>query len=168
MSRFFALVFAIIAGVAGSQAPGFTLQYMQNLTGRVDVLKPIVDEFDQKVQQYGYTRTRALEECKLADGLLEALCSGYAKTMNDYITLKAHLDKLQAASSVMRPITLAQSYRREIVDSAWSAYKPAVPTTTDGAVYGGGSFVIIWLILSILFGGLGSLFGGGRRKDYAY
>ncbi|MEL7201353.1 MAG: DUF2937 family protein, partial [Pseudomonadota bacterium] len=68
MGRFFATILAIAAGLAGSQAPGFTLQYMQNLTGRVDELRPTVEQFDANVGQYGYTRARAMEECGNADG----------------------------------------------------------------------------------------------------
>lgn len=168
MGRFFALVFAIAVGVGGSQAPGFTLQYMQNLTGRVDELKPIVQQFDDDVGRYGYTRERALDECGNADGLLEALCSGYATTIRRFLTLSAHLADLKAAPPLQQPIVLARSYQQDIVESTWSAYKPAVPTTLDGAVYGGGAFAGAWLIFSILFGGLGALFGGGRRKRDAY
>jgi len=166
MGRFLAIVIAIIGGVAGSQAPGFTLQYMQNLTGRVDELRPRVEEFDTNVSRYGYTRARALDECQLADGLLDALCDGYASIVKRYEELQAHLDSLRAATSIERPLVLARSYKRDIVDSTLTEYKPAVPTTVDGAVYGGGGFVGLWLVASILFGVLGSLFGGGRR--YAY
>ena len=164
MGRFLAIVLAIAAGLAGSQAPAFTLQYMQNLTGRVDELRPTVEQFDDNVGRYGYTRNRAMEECGNADGLLEALCASYASIVQRYEVLQAHLDALNSATSLERPIVLARNYQRDIVDSTLSAYKPAVPTTLDGAVYGGGAFVGIWIIASILFGGLGAILGGGRRR----
>ncbi|MEL6507509.1 MAG: DUF2937 family protein [Pseudomonadota bacterium] len=165
MGRFFAVIFAIAAGLAGSQAPAFTLQYMQNLTGRVDELRSTVEEFDASVGQYGYTRSRAMEECGNADGLLEALCSRYAAIVTRFEFLSTHLDALTSATDLERPIVLARQYEQEIVDSALSAYEPAVPATLDGAVYGGGSFVGVWGIASLVFGGLGSIFGGGRRRD---
>ena len=168
MGRFLALILAILGGVAGTQAPGYTLQYMQNLNGQVDALRPTVEKFDEDVKRYGYTRTRALEECTAADGLLEALCDGYADVIRRFVNLKDHLDQLNGASDMMRPLVLARSYKREIVESARKAFKPAVPTTLDGAVYGGGAFVVFWLLLSLVFGGIGSLFGGGRRDQYGY
>ncbi|MEL6111815.1 MAG: DUF2937 family protein [Pseudomonadota bacterium] len=168
MGRFFATILAIAAGLAGSQAPGFTLQYMQNLTGRVDELRLTVEQFDANVGQYGYTRARAMEECGNADGLLEALCASYASIVTRFEFLAGHLDALTSATDLERPIVLARTYQRDIADSALSAYKPAVPTTIDGAVYGGGSFVGVWALGSLLFGGLGSLFGGRRRQRDAY
>lgn len=169
MGRFLAVILAIAAGLAASQAPAFTLQYMQNLTGRVDEMRPTVQQFDDNVGQYGYTRSRAMEECGDADGLLEALCASYASIVRRYEVLQAHLDNLNRATSLERPVVLARNYQRDIVDSTISAYKPAVPTTIDGAVYGGGAFLGIWMIASVLFGGLGAIFGGNRRRDsYGY
>ncbi len=169
MGRFFALIFAIAAGIGGSQAPGFTLQYMQNLTGRVDELRPIVQQFDADVGRYGYDRNRALNECNNADGLLEALCSGYATTIRRFIELRDHLDLLTGAKPLTQPIVLARNYKKDIAQSTLNAYEPAVPTTLDGAVYGGGAFVSVWLILSLVFGGIGSLFGGRRgRREYDF
>ena len=168
MDRFLALLLAIAMGVAGSQAPGFTLQYMQNLTGRVDELRPLVQQFDADVGRYNYTRESALSECATADGLLEALCSSFATTVRRFITLSEHLAELKAAEPLRQPLVLAQSYKEDIAKSTLDAYKPAVPTTLDGAVYGGGTFAAGWLIFSVLFGGIGSLFGRGRRDEYAF
>ncbi len=169
MGRFFALIFAIAAGVGGSQVPGFTLQYMQNLTGRVDVLEPIVKKFDEDVAKYGYTRSRALSECNGSDGLLQALCSSSASTIEQFTQLSKHLAELRAAKPLMKPIALARSFRREIVESAKKEFKPVVPTTLDGAVYGGGAFAFIWLVCTLLFGLLGKLTGRRNRNDgYAY
>ncbi|MEL7202358.1 MAG: DUF2937 family protein, partial [Pseudomonadota bacterium] len=103
-----------------------------------------------------------------ADGLLEALCASYASIVTRFEFLAGHLDALTSATDLERPIVLARTYQRDIADSALSAYKPAVPTTIDGAVYGGGSFVGVWALGSLLFGGLGSLFGGRRRQRDAY
>ncbi len=164
MGRFFALLLAIIAGIGGSQAPGFTLQYMQNLNGRVDELRPIVRQFDAEVGRFGYDRARALDECSNADGLLEALCSGYSTTIRRFVELSAHLDLLRSTKPLMKPIVLAQNFKKDIVESTRKEFEPAIPATLDGAVYGGGAFVIVWLVFSLLFGGIGSLFGGGRRS----
>jgi hypothetical protein len=148
--------------VAASQGPAFTDQYVQNLTGRIDELRPIVEEFDAKIAEYNYTRESAIAECNNAIGLLDALCSTYVSTVERYEMLLAHQAELMGASVWMRPLTLARTYKKDIAESVYSVYKPAVPATEVGFAYGGGGFLVGYLILSMLFGLLGSLAGGGR------
>lgn len=168
VARFIAAVAGIAGAVAGSQAPGYTLQYMQNLNGRVDELRPIVEQFDADVGKYGYSREQALIECETADGLLEALCTGYATTIRRYELLAAHLDRLTAVGPYSRPLVLMREAAenpviREIGRSVMEEFKPAVPVTLDGAVYAGGGFAALWGGLSFIFGFLGAIFGVGRR-----
>lgn len=168
LGRFLALVAGVAGAVAGSQAPGFTLQYMQNLAGRIDELQPIVEEFDASVASNGYTRDAAIAECEDSAGLLTALCSGYAVTVRRYELLSAHQADLRAASDYLRPLVLARmlgedNVARDIAKSALKEYKPAIPTTLDGAAYAGGGFAVAWGLLSFLFGFLGALTGNGRR-----
>lgn len=164
MGKFLALILGIAGGLLGSQAPGFTLQYMQNLAGRVDQLEQIVEEFDAGIARYGFTREDALEECSVAEGLLDALCDGYEVTVREYLELKEHLEKLRAASDFMRPIELAQDYKPEIGDSVMEEFKPAVPTTTDGAAYAGGGLVGVWGVFSAIWAAISAPF---RRRQEA-
>ena len=53
MGRFLAFLLGIAGALVGSQGPGFTLQYMQNLQGRVDELTSIVEDFDTQVASRG-------------------------------------------------------------------------------------------------------------------
>ena len=159
MARFFALLFGVAGALFGSQAPGFTLQYMQNLAGRIDELKPIVAEFDAAVTGHGYTRDAALAECERSSGLLDALCGGYQTTIRRYEELSAHYDALKAASDFSRPLLLARTFKRDIAESAWKEFNPAIPASTDGALYAGGGFAALWGGLSLLFGVIGSMFG---------
>lgn len=168
VGRFLAFVGGVAGAVAGSQAPGFTLQYMQNLTGRIDVLKPIVEQFDADVGRHGYTRAQAMAECETAQGLLDALCNGYETTVKQYEILTAHYAELTATSDFVRPIVVIREVAqnqlvRDIAQSTRKEYKPAVPTTLDSAAYAGGGFAVAWGLLSFLFGLLGAIFGGGRR-----
>ena len=114
--RLLALIAGAALAVAASQGPAFTDQYVQNLTGRIDELRPIVEEFDAKV----------------------------------------------GASIWTRPLVLARTYKKDIAESVYSAFKPAVPATPEGFAYGGGGFLAGFLALSIVFGILGGLFGGRR------
>lgn len=168
LGRILALFAGVAGALAGSQAPEFTAHYMQNLSGRIDELRPIVEEFDANVSRHGYTRAAAMDECESAAGLLDALCSGYAITVRRFELLTAHQAELQATSDYVRPLVLARaagkdSVVREIAESALKEYKPAVPTTLDGAAYAGGGFAVAWGVLSFLFGLLGALTGNGRR-----
>ena len=163
MSKLFAVILGLAGGVLGSQAPAFTLQYMQNLTGRIAELRPIVEEFEANVAQYGYTRETAMAECASASGLLDALCSTYESAVERYASLSIHYAELQEAGEYMRPVTLARTQLPDITQSVYEEFKPAVPTTADGAAYAGGGAAGVWGFVQ----GLLSLFGiGGGRKHY--
>ncbi len=164
IGRFLAMLAGVAGALGGSQAPGFTLQYMQNLTGRVDELRPIVERFDADIASYGYTRNQALAECEISTGLLGALCTGYATTVRRYEDLSLHLANLQTAQDYARPLLLAQTYNRDIADSVMTEFRPAVPATLDGAAYAGGGFAVLWGGLSFIFGLIGALGGTTRRR----
>lgn len=163
MGRFLAFLLGIAGAVIGSQAPGFTLQYMQNLQGRIDELKPIVEQYDADMAAYGYTREETKEECRTATDLLDALCNGYETTVNRYEALVAHLEDLNAASDYVRPLVLAKTQMRDITESVYEQFEPAVPVTIHGFVYAAGGFALLWGGASFIFGLLGAIFGGGRR-----
>ena len=160
--RLLALIAGAALAVAASQGPAFTDQYVQNLTGRIDELRPIVEEFDTKVGEYNYTRTTAMAECSTATGLLDALCSTYETVVARYEMLTAHMAELSAASIWTRPLILARTYKKDIAESVYSVFKPAVPASPEGFAYGGGGFLAGFLALSIIFGVLGGMFGGRR------
>ncbi len=161
--RLIALICGVALAVAASQGPAFTDQYVQNLTGRIDELKPIVEEFDTRVTEYNYTRATAMAECSTATGLLDALCSTYETVVTRYELLVAHMAELNAASIWTRPLVLARTYQKDIAESVYSVFKPAVPATPEGFAYAGGGFLVGYLIPALFFGLLGGLFGGSRR-----
>lgn len=167
VGRFIALLMGVAGAGLGSQAPGFALQYMQNLTGRLDELRPIVEQFDADVARYGYTRDAALLECETATGLLEALCTGYATTIRRYEALAAHYAELDAAGPYVRPLLIIRGaatteLSRDIAESVSEEFAPAVPATMDGAAYAGGGFAALWGGLSFIFGMFGAMTGGRR------
>ena len=162
MGRFLAFLLGIAGAVIGSQGPGFTLQYMQNLQGQLHSLEIVVEEFDANIAQYGYGRERALGECRTATGLLDALCDTYVSSVERYEILSAHMAELEAASDMVRPLVLARSQMKDITLSVYEQFKPAVPATIDGLVYAGGGFAVLWGGASFIFGLLGAMFGGRR------
>ncbi len=163
MGRFLAFLLGAAGALIGSQGPGFTLQYMQNLQGRIDELRPIVEQYDVNVAAHGYSRAQAIAECEDAAQLLDALCDGYETTVGRFDLLTAHLSELEAAGEFVRPLVLAQSHKRDIVLSVYEQFEPALPVTTAGGAYAAGGFALLWGGGSFLFGLIGAVAGGGRR-----
>lgn len=162
MGRILAFLLGIAGALVGSQGPAFTLQYMQNLQGRVDELRPIVEQYDADIAQFGYTREAAVEECKQATALLEAMCGSYRTVVERYEYLTAHLTELEAADPLVRPLLLSRTYDNDIVLSVREQYEPAAPATMNGAIYAGGGFIVLWGLPLAVFTIIGSMFGGRR------
>ncbi|WP_306251746.1 DUF2937 family protein [Parvularcula sp. IMCC14364] len=162
MTRFFAFLLGVAGAVGASQAPGFTLQYMQNLNGRIDELKPLVEKFDADVARFGYTRDQAMAECATSTGLLNALCDSYRSAVMRYEDLSVHYAELRSEKDYMQPVKLARTFKQDIVESVREEFKPAVPSTMTGAAYAGGGFVTVWLLASLLFAIITLPF---RRRD---
>ena len=163
MGRFLAFLLGVAGAVIGSQGPGFTLQYMQNLEGRVSELQTLVEQYDADIAAYGYTRAQAMAECETATQLLDAMCGGYETAVARYERLSAHLTELEAVGDYVRPLILARTEIREITLSVYEQFEPAIPATLPGGIYAGGGFALLWGASSFLFGLLGGLFGGRRR-----
>ena len=159
---------SILAGAAGavavSQAPGFTLQYMQNLEGRVAELRTIVERFDANIAGIGYDRERALAECSVAEQLLGALCDGITEDIARYEVLRAHQAELLAADAWARPVVLARNVQRDVAESAYDRFEPAVPATATGAGYAAAGFAGGWGVLSLVLGLVTAPFR--RREAY--
>lgn len=162
MGRLLAFLLGVAGAVLASQGPGFTLQYMQNLQGRVDELTTIVTQRDADVAQYGYSREDAVSECRTAEDLLEAMCDGYSRDVDRLAYLTTHLLELEAAGDYVRPLILARTFDKKIAMSVREQFEPAIPATVHGAVYAAGGFAVLWGAASFLFGLLGAMFGGRR------
>lgn len=130
-----ACLLGLLGAVLGSQAPGFTLQYMQNLQGRIDALQGVVERFDASIAAFGYSRERALDECATATGLLHALCETYLGEVERHALLTAHMAELAAADAAMRPLVLAREEMRDVTLSTLERFEPALPVTLDGLTY---------------------------------
>ena len=163
MGRLLAFILGVAGAIIASQGPGFTLQYMQNVQGRVDELTTIVEAQEEQLRDKNYTRETAMNECRTATDLLDAFCSNYSMAVERLEYLTAHLAELEDATDYVRPLILARSYDRDIARSVKEQFEPAVPATLHGAVYAGGGFAVAWGIPLLIFSILGGMFGGGRR-----
>ena len=163
MGRFLAFIIGVAGALGLSQAPEFTNQYMQNLAGRIDELRPLVEQFDARVAEYGYPRDAAMAECGTSDGLTKALCNTYEDAVRRYELLVAHRAEIADKNAYMQPLMAARGLQRDIAENVYENFKPGVPTTPVGAAYAGGGFVGFWAVARLLFGLLAAPF----RSRYA-
>ncbi len=107
----------ILLGVAGAalgpQAPGFTLQYMQNLQGQIDSLKVTVARHITEFGAYGYSPEGAMKECAGATGLLGAFCKTFLSDQERYELLTASMARREAAHATLRPLILVREAIRD-------------------------------------------------------
>lgn len=155
-----------IAGAAGmSQFPEFSQQYIQRLGGAVDELSRAVDNFDKDAAKVGLTRDEALSELAQGSDLGAERSDSMAALIARHARLSADLEALKQAGPFTRASMLSHLSDSDVARRAFADYKPAVPATFEGAVFGGTGFLAgiltIWAALKIL------LWPFGRRHASA-
>ncbi len=126
---------SLTAGIAASQWPEFTQQYLQRLGGTVDALGVVVADFDATAAASGLSREHALSQMT-GTAFLERRQSDMARTIARFERLSVDLARLEAAPALRRTMLL-RSYRDgETFRAAASVFRPAVPVTFDGGVFG--------------------------------
>lgn len=155
-------ILAFIGGMGGavglSQFPEFSQQYLQRLGGAVDGLRPAVLAFDKNAAEAGITRREALDRyLSSRDAFLQEQGAAKAVEIDRFEELDADYSALKAASPLQR---LAQVYRltdRDLVQSTWEDFRPAVPVTADGFISAGIGFGVVWFSLIACFAGLAAV-----------
>ncbi|MEP2533452.1 DUF2937 family protein [Shimia sp.] len=142
-----------LSGAAGlSQFPEYSQQYTQRLAGAVDELTRFVSEFDADARGLGLSRQEALAE--LADG--GAMGAARAQTMEGtlfrYDRLTSDLRALQNAGPFMRAYHAGRLSDAEIAEAAWQDYRPAMPLSFEGAVFGGVGLVAGMCLMALVIG----------------
>jgi hypothetical protein len=150
-----------LAGAAGfSQFPEFSQQYVQRLGGAVDELHRVVAGFDADAAALELTRAQALGALAQGGAMGEKRVEAMRGIMARHARLAGDLAALERAGPFTRAYYAAHLSDREIAARAWAAYKPAVPMTFEGAVFGGVGFLGGALLLG---GVIGVLRRGARR-----
>lgn len=159
VGRFLALLLGLAGVIAGSQAPNYTQNYLQNLEGRIDELRRIVESIIADREAIGYDRDKVREVCAgTNEQLFQQDCVRNEEIESRYERLVSHQEKIKAAGMWMAPITLARNFDKELVENTLKEYKVAVPATGPGFAYGGGLGLIAWLLGRVVFGLLGAPF----------
>ena len=168
VGQFVARLLGVAGLVIGSQGPGFTSQYMQNLSGRVAELTEIVAKYDGIVDRLGISRELYIEDLRAArrettDETARVIEETYAR----YDMLVSHLRALDSADPMERPMLLARDFKQDIAEAALERFEWTMPLTPEAAVYGLGSGMMMWGVPAALFRIIGGFFGmGGARRRY--
>lgn len=145
---------AILGGVAGavslSQFPEFSQQYLQRLAGKVDALSAVANDFDASAAKNGLSRAAALAQLTGSQFNTDHQAD-LRVTFAEVKTLSDNLATLRAAAPLAR-LTMPQRLGdSETLQATWADFKPAIPTTPDGAITAGVGYVGGWALVALVW-----------------
>lgn len=191
LGKILAVALGVAGLIAGSQAPNFTNNFLQNLEGRVSERLLDYQRITERWADYGLSRDQVAEDCEagtMPESNPRASCLEDELIVTRYELLADLQTELKSASKWERPILLGKAVlegscaseadedlasRKEneldtlcvryLALNTLEEYKVAVPVTPEGAVYGLGGGASFWAVFRILFGLIGLPF----RPRYA-
>lgn len=138
---------ALAGGLTAAQLPEFSQQYVQRLGGAVDALEKVVTDFDTSARSAGLTREAALAELAGSD-FLERRQADMRRTFTRYEQLSAQRAQLSNAPASARVAAILRAPDPELAAATYADFRPALPATSDGLLFGGGGFLSTLLALS--------------------
>ena len=147
------LAASLATGMAGSQFPEFSQQYLQRLGGQYDALSQIARDFDASATKAGLTRDAALAEITgstFQDAHRADMANVFARLDN----VTADLALLRAARPLERMAFPHRFRDTETFAATWADFRPAVPVTIDGAIATAIGFLAGLISLNALFAAL--------------
>jgi len=152
MRRSLSLVGGLMLAVVLSQFPEYAQQYTQRLAGAVDELKTITGEFDRAAAAAGLSREAALARYRQSpDQFLAGRGVGMAATFQRYAELSSALVEIRGADALQRLQALPVYFDSDVGRRTLDDFKPAVPVTQEGLLYGGAGLLLGYLGVSVLY-----------------
>ena len=158
LGRVLGLVAGLTGAAAFSQFPEYSQQYVQRLGGAVDELDRFVAEFDADAAKLNLSREEALTDLEQGGAMGAARAETLRGTLIRYDRLRADLAAVRSAGPFTRAYHAARFSDPEIARAAWADYKPAMPLTFEGAVFGGtgflaglGGIAAVWALVRLIF-----------------
>ncbi|MEM1302353.1 MAG: DUF2937 family protein [Pseudomonadota bacterium] len=141
-----------LLGAAGlSQFPEFSQQYLQRLAGMVDQLSAQVSDVDASAQALNMTRDEYLAD--LAQSCAGAQASDKAEgEIALFDRLSPALDRLRESNAFERLLGAPAAMDLDLAGRTLQDYKPALPLTTEGAVFSVVGFFAGWGLWSMIWG----------------
>lgn len=162
MIKLAAMAGGLAGGVALSQFPEFSQQYLQRLGGQVDALAAVTQSFDASAAKAGVTREAALASMQGND-FLGFHQADMRETFVRFDRLSSDLAMLREAGPVERVFLPQRFDDVELLKATWEDFQPAVPATTAGLTTGAVGFAAGWAAV----GGLLSLLARPFRRRMA-
>lgn len=136
-------VLCVAGALAFSQMPEFMQQYLQRLGGHLDEARRHLQEFQNVANQSGVTLDKLITNTRAsADAVMVRLGDVIAGTSERVHELASAEAALRNASPFTRPFVFLRHLDHDIASSAWTVFKPAVPTTFEGALYAAAGIVV--------------------------
>lgn len=136
-------VLCVAGAVAFSQAPEYMQQYFQRLGGHLDEATRQLRQFEQVAEQAGESvsafATRAQAS---ADAVMARMGDIVAATIARVDDLSAAVAALRDATPWSRPFVFLEHLDLEMARATWRVFKPAVPTTFEGALYAAAGMIV--------------------------
>lgn len=162
-------ILCVVGAVLFAQAPEFMQQYLQRLGGHLAEARRQLAQFEEIARQAGKSvQELATQYAANADPAVVSM----GKLVNDSELRVSALGAAEAAirdaSVWSRPFVFLRQLDWEIARGTGSIYKPAVPTTIEGLLYG---LIGVVLILGLYYGFLRPVtirvFGRSKPKPVA-
>jgi hypothetical protein len=152
LERFLERALCVIGALAFSQLPEFFQQYLQRLGGHLDEARRQLEQFRDTAAHSGLTLDQLIDQTNAAR---EPVVAGLGKVMADtelrVQVLSASEAAIRDASVWTRPFVFLRHCDPRIAHATWLAFKPAVPTTAEGALYAGAGMLVL---LALYHGGV--------------
>lgn len=149
----FVKAFTLAAGLAAaallSQFPEFSQQYTQRLAGKVEELTRFVAEFDADAAKVGVSREQALIDLARGGAIGAERAQTMVSTIERRQRLSAALEDLRAAGPFSQVYHANAFGDGELVRGTLSDFKPAMPLTFAGLIFGGVGFLLGLLIVAL-------------------
>lgn len=155
-------VLCVAGAILFSQGPEFMQQYLQRLGGHLQEARRQLDSFHAAAAQANLPFARFVEVTRTnPDPGISRLGTVMNESAERVTRLQVSHDSLLQASDWMRPFAFARHADPQIVRATAAVFRPAVPTTLEGAIYAG---VGMLTLLGLYHLGLRTLLALVRRR----
>lgn len=159
-------VLCVVGAVVFSQAPEFMQQYLQRLGGHLDEAARQLRQFEHVATQSGESVSAFAARAQAStDTVMARMGDIVAGTITRVDELGAAVAALRDATPWSRPFVFLEHLDTEIAQATWGVFKPAVPTTLEGALYAAaGMIVFLALYHGVIRAPIAAIVGRARAR----
>jgi len=152
-------ILCVVGAVSFSQGPEFMQQYLQRLGGHLDEARRQLDVFRQTAAQSGLSIDQFIGQTAAnTDPAVAKLGGVMTATVQRVSSLQSAHDALLHSALWERPFVFVRHLDFDIARATGAVFKPAVPTTIEGAAYALTGMLVTLALYHVLFKRLLRLF----------